>query len=206
MRAALPGRAGHVGGVESLTLDGRRYWFGFDFSSDMVVSPLIDDADEMAAFASAHMRQTTGEHDAAYWAELVGWAVDGSDLVGEDADRAFTTRRPDPEQLSGGHLLYLLEAAAQVESWFAGAPGAAEAFARLGFEDEDELTECVDQCLEAVGADGPEARPDEVTVLRHYLTTAVGALPDNWGPLFGEAVRASLDALIPAGAAPRTED
>ncbi len=91
MNEAIDGRIGHVGGIESLTLDGRRYFFGFDYKSELVVSPLIDDPDAMAAFASEHMRQNTGKHDEAYWAELVDWAVEYSDLVEEDADRDFST-------------------------------------------------------------------------------------------------------------------
>lgn len=35
----LTGRIGVVGGIESLALDGRRLWFGFDFTSDQVLSP-----------------------------------------------------------------------------------------------------------------------------------------------------------------------
>jgi hypothetical protein len=39
--APIDDRVGHVGGIESMTVDGRRWYFGFDYSSDMVVSPLI---------------------------------------------------------------------------------------------------------------------------------------------------------------------
>ncbi|WP_406277192.1 hypothetical protein [Embleya sp. NBC_00896] len=109
----LPGRTGHVAGIESLVLDGRRYYFGFDGTSDMVVSPLIDDPDTMAAFASEHIRQTDGRHEPAYWADLVSWAVQGSDLVAQDADREFDTARLRVElPAPGGHLPYLLDAVA----------------------------------------------------------------------------------------------
>ncbi|MFB6711656.1 hypothetical protein ACFCZY_08035 [Streptomyces sp. NPDC056237] len=61
----LPGRIAHVGGIESLVLDGHHYCFGFDHSSDTVLSPLIDAPEAMAVFASEHMRQTTAPRPAA---------------------------------------------------------------------------------------------------------------------------------------------
>ncbi|MBD0739597.1 hypothetical protein BGM09_09085 [Streptomyces sp. CBMA29] len=111
----LAGRTKVVGGIESLVLDGRRLWFGFDFSSDQVLSPLIDDAGAMARFAARHMRQRTGAHDEAYWAELVASAVDSSDLVWRDDQRAFTTSALEAgdEGPATEHLLYLLDAATE---------------------------------------------------------------------------------------------
>ncbi|MFJ5120597.1 hypothetical protein [Kitasatospora sp. NPDC088548] len=179
----LPGRVGHVAGIESLTLDGHRYYFGFDYGSDMVVSPLIDDPDAMAAFASEHLRQTTGRHDRAYWADLVASAVESSALVSEEAQREWTTEGlrvdlPAP----GGHLLYLLGAATEWDDWFAESPPAQQAYQRLGFEEED--SDFVDHCLEAVRDHGVAARPDEWTVIRFHLTAAVQHLPGNWRLLF----------------------
>ncbi len=179
----LPDRIGHVGGVESLTLDGRRYYFGFDYSSDLVVSPLIDDPKAMAAFASEYMRQRTGRHDAAYWADLVALAVDGTALTGDDADRVVASadlRGGLPE--SGGHLLYLLGAATGWEDWFEEAPEVRRAYERLGFDEDD--PESVDHCLDAVREHGRQARPDEWTVVHFHLTAAVRHLPGNWGLLF----------------------
>ncbi|MFE5842718.1 hypothetical protein ACFQ7N_13850 [Streptomyces niveus] len=71
LNAGLPGRTGVIGGIESLVLDGRRLFFGFDFTSDQVLSPLIGDAGAMARYAARHLRQRTGVHDESYWAELV---------------------------------------------------------------------------------------------------------------------------------------
>ncbi|WP_051756007.1 hypothetical protein [Kitasatospora purpeofusca] len=179
----LPDRIGHVGGVESLTLDGRRYYFGFDYSSDLVVSPLIDDPKAMAAFASEYMRQRTGRHDAAYWADLVALAVDGTALTGDDADRVVASadlRGGLPE--SGGHLLYLLGAATGWEDWFEEAPEVRRAYERLGFDEDD--PEFVDHCLDAVRERGRQARPDEWTVVHFHLTAAVRHLPGNWHLLF----------------------
>ena len=171
--------------IESLTLDGHRYYFGFDYQSDLVVSPLIDAPDTMAAFASEHLRQTDGRHDAAYWADLVTCAVESSELVSRDAEREFTTEGlraepPAPES----HLLYLLDAATEWDDSFSLPSDAQQAYGRLGF-DEDDVAECVDHCLRAVRAEGPQGRPDEWTVARVYLTSAVEHLPGNWALLFG---------------------
>ncbi|MEE1770113.1 hypothetical protein PUR34_18665 [Streptomyces sp. JV185] len=111
----LTGRIGVVGGIESLVLDGRRLWFGFDFTSDQVLSPLIDDAGAMARYAAQHMRQRTGAHDESYWAHLVQAAVENSDLVRYDEQRTFTTQSLEAGDTgpAHGHLLYLLDAAAE---------------------------------------------------------------------------------------------
>ncbi|MEV6143365.1 hypothetical protein [Streptomyces sp. NPDC051992] len=111
----LTGRIGVVGGIESLVLDGRRLWFGFDFTSDQVLSPLIDDADAMAQYAARHMRQRTGAHDESYWAQLVQTAVENSDLVRHDEQRTFTTQSLEAGDAgpAHGHLLYLLDAATE---------------------------------------------------------------------------------------------
>lgn len=113
LTAGLPGRSGVVGGVESLVLDDRRLWFGFDFTSDQVLSPLIDDAGAMARYAARHLRQRTGAHDEAYWAELVRASVDGSDLVWRDEQRTFTTGALETGDAGAaqGHLCYLRDAA-----------------------------------------------------------------------------------------------
>jgi hypothetical protein len=85
--APIDGRVGHVGEIESLTVDGRRWFFGFHYGSDLVVSPLIDDAGAMAGFAAAHMRQRDSAHPADHWSEPVELSVDESELTGADTDR-----------------------------------------------------------------------------------------------------------------------
>lgn len=182
--APLPDRTGCVGGIESLTLDGRRHYFGFDYQSDVVLTPLIDDAEAMAVFASEYMRQTTGQHDVAYWSELVAMSVDVSDLVSEESDRTFTS-----EELRGGvpepgtHLLYLLGAATEWKDWFAESPEAQQTYEQLGFDEDD--SEFLDQCLEVVRKDGIRNRPDEWAVVRFHVTMAAQNAPGNWGMLFG---------------------
>ncbi|MFE3873058.1 hypothetical protein ACFXPX_01515 [Kitasatospora sp. NPDC059146] len=183
----LPGRVGHVAGIESLTLDGRRHYFAFDHRSDLVVSPLVDDPDAMAAFAAAHLRQSDGPHDRAYWAALVADAAEASALVDDDAEREFRTgalRTELPEP--GGHLLYLLDAATDLDPATDLPAGLARACERLGHAapDDDDFADTVDDCLETVATHGPSHHPDEWTVARGYLTAAIAALPGNWGLLF----------------------
>ncbi|MEU0940080.1 MULTISPECIES: hypothetical protein [unclassified Embleya] len=189
----LPGRTGHVAGIESLVLDGRRYFFGFDSRSDLAVSPLIDDPDLMAAFASEHIRQSDGRHAPDYWVDLVGWAVRGSDLVARDADREFDSARLRAElPLPGSHLLYLLDAVAGWDESLSKPAEVERAYERLGF-DEEEQVEALDGSLEAVRAHGAAARPDEWTVVRFHLDSAVRRVPGNWNLLFapvGECVTA----------------
>jgi hypothetical protein len=103
----LVDRVGHVAGVESVVVDGRRWYFGMDYGSDLVVSPLIEDPGEMAEFAAKYMAQRDGTHDAAYWADLVSWADENSDLV-EPGGNAY-----DSATLAAGidyGLLYLFGA------------------------------------------------------------------------------------------------
>ncbi|MFF9351854.1 hypothetical protein [Streptomyces sp. NPDC014734] len=180
--APLPDRIGHVGGIEALTLDGRRHYFGLDYRNDLVLSPLIDDPAAMAAFASEHMRQTTGTHDAAYWADLVAAAADAGEpgrvgTEGETVPGGAGDGMSDAED----HLLYLLGAATGWDDWFDQAPEVRRAYERLGFDEEE--TEFVDHCLQAVREHGARARPDEWAVARFHLTTAAQHLPDNWRTL-----------------------
>jgi hypothetical protein len=187
--APLPDRIGSVGGIESITLDGRRYYFGFDYRSDLVLSPLIDDPATMAVFAGEYLRQTTGKHDAAYWAELVALSAAESSLTGDDASRTFTSQDlrgglPEP----GSHLLYLLGAATSWEAWFEEAPDAQRACAELGFDDDD--TEFFEPCLRAVREHGIQARRPEWAVVSFYLTAAVRHASGNWGILFAPVAEA----------------
>ncbi|MFH8386180.1 hypothetical protein ACH4E7_35555 [Kitasatospora sp. NPDC018058] len=190
--APLTDRIGHVGGIESLTLDGHRYYFGFDYRSDLVLSPLIGDPHAMAAFASAYMRQTTGVHDATYWEALVAAAATDTGLACADAERAISSqdlrgRLPEAES----HLLYLLGAATGWEDWFEQSPEVRRAYQRLGLDDED--SEFLDHCLDAVREHGAQARPDEWEVLRFHLTTAAQQAPGNWNMLFAPLVEGTVN-------------
>lgn len=106
-------RDGWIGGIESIVVDGRRWYFGFDYSSDLVLSPLIDDETTMSLFASRHMSQRDGAHDAAFWRELVAGSVTTSDLTDDAQDREYTSERLATQRLTPRYYLsYLLGAAA----------------------------------------------------------------------------------------------
>ena len=181
--APIPDRINEIGGIESITVDGRRWYFGFNYSMDLVVSPLIDDPDVMAAFASDHMRQTDGAHDAAYWRELVGMSVDESDLVAEDSDRDFDSAALAANRFAlGYHLRYLL--------------GAATGFAGDGFFDDPAVYSAVgsgdnpdgmefddiDACKAAL--QDPDKATAATVVMNRYLEFVLGRMPANWPQVF----------------------
>lgn len=100
----IAGRVGHVGGIESFTLDRQRHYFGYDHKRGLVLSAPIDDAAAMARFASRHMQAVypgrlfgllgkTGARDEAFWSELVAWSENASDLRAELPERTLTRMR-----------------------------------------------------------------------------------------------------------------
>lgn len=177
----LSGRSGHVGGIESIVLDGATWWFGFDYSEDLVVSPLIDDIEAMARHASAYMLQRDGAHDAAYWREL---AEDGPQLCDDEAERSFAhaalaaamaqlreaeaNDAPIPGFALAYYLRYLLCSAGD---WAAGG----------GFEAADANIALLR---------GESALPDDrrhadaARELRAWLAELVDAAPGNWAAQF----------------------
>lgn len=116
-----------TGGIEALVLDGTTYFFGFDYRSDLVLSPLFDDIDTMASYASALMQQTDGEHSTDYWRTAANEAIDTSELAPDLKSRTFSSHElaltlqsvqhasqhntAVPGFAIEYHLLYLLEAA-----------------------------------------------------------------------------------------------
>lgn len=177
--APIPDRINEVGGIESITVDGRRWYFGFCYSMDLVVSPLIDDPEVMAAFASEHMRQTDGAHDVAYWRELVDMSADESDLVGEDSERTFDSAALAANRFAlGYHLRYLI--------------GAATGFGGDGFFDDpavfdairtdDTEWDSVDACKAALK--DPDRSAAATVVMNRYLEFVLGRMPANWPQVF----------------------
>lgn len=190
--APIPGRLDEVGGIESMTVDGRRWYFGFCYSMDIVVSPLIDDPDVMAAFASRHMRQRDGAHDEAYWRELVDMSVEESDLVEEETSRTFDGLSLAAERLSPTyHLSYLLGAATAWEGeGFFDDPEVQSALDEVGagYDDpEDAEWDCLDACKAAL--DDPQKGTAAAFVMNRYLEFVFGKLPANW-PQVLSALRA----------------
>jgi len=182
----LAGRDGHLGAIEAITLDGTMYFFGFDFRSDLVLSPLVADPALMARFASRHMTQRDGTHDEAYWRELVGYAAEGSELCTEDDGRAFDSQAlaatmarlahvrregtPEPGFTVEYHLRYLL-----------GAAGGWSVPEEAGAEDSD-------LWIAQIAGDEPlagSATLQEVAArLQAHLNALVDAAPGNWATLF----------------------
>lgn len=182
--APIPDRINEVGGIESMTVDGRRWYFGFAYSMDLVISPLIDDPGVMAAFASKYMMQGDGAHDAAYWRELVELSVGESDLVAEDADRDFDSATLAADRFTlGYHLRYLLGAA----TGFAGDgffddPAVYSAIRTAGPDDPDLGFDDIDTCKAALR--DPDKAAAATVVMNRYLEFVLGRMPANWPQVF----------------------
>lgn len=182
----LAGRHGHVGAIEAIGIDGTMHFFGFDFRSDLVLSPLIEDPALMARFASRHMAQRDGTHDETYWQELVGLARESSELCTDDDGRSFDTRMlaatiarlgqvrhsgtADPGFGVEYHLRYLL-----------GAAGGWEVPEEAGAEDTDLwITQIAGQAPLAEGT----PLQDVAARLQQHLNALVDAAPGNWATRF----------------------
>jgi hypothetical protein len=180
----LPDRDGEVGGIESLLIDGRRWYFGFSYGSDLVLTPLIADPAQMAAFASKHMAQTDGRHDTAYWSTLVQMSVAGSDLTGDEPDRVVDTAALARDPALPYHLRYVLEAATgwQVADVFA-EPDVVAAFDTIGVPDDGRDSDGLEQVLNALSDSGPRRTAAQV-ILRRYMQDILDQLPGNWPEVF----------------------
>lgn len=179
----IAGRIGHVGGIESLVLDGQTYFFGFDYSSDLVLSPLIDSVDAMAQFASRYMEQRDGAHDAGYWRELVEMSANDSGLCSDLESRTFSSA------MIANTVTYIAQAALNnsVDSIFSiqyhllYLLGAAGGWEGPSFDKIEELVYQIS---------GQEALQDGQTIsaiagdLQDALNVLVGATPGNWTMLF----------------------
>ncbi|MGF7121481.1 hypothetical protein AB4Z09_19115 [Rhodococcus sp. TAF43] len=123
----------HIGGIESIAVDGHRYFFGYDFSEDLVLSPLIDDNELMSVFAEAHMEQRDGLHDREYWRDLVDGSLEFSGLAEPEScsfesdqlrlivtslKNIAETGVPAPDFDYPYHLRFLLSSAGQWEEQF----------------------------------------------------------------------------------------
>jgi hypothetical protein len=76
----IPFSQGLAGATECIVIDGKRRFYGFDsLGEGHIVTPLIDDPDVMAAFASWYMRpyHSHAREDPACWPEAADRAIDG---------------------------------------------------------------------------------------------------------------------------------
>ena len=183
-------RDGWIGGIESIVVDGRRWYFGFDYSSDLVLSSLIDDETVMAEFACRHMRQRDGEHDATYWRELVADSVATSDLTDDPRDREYTSEELAAQRLTPcNYLRYLLGAAA---GW-PEAPFEDEEFRAalrtLRIDDEEPDYDFVDGAVDTLGSPDPAAAAAGRLLVTRFIEAFLDNAPGNWPAVFG-ALRA----------------
>lgn len=181
----FPGRIGNVSSIEWLSVDGHRYYFGFDHSLDLVVSPLIDSPSAMAEFAATYLAQREGRHDTAYWADMVRLSLEAPQLTTDDSDAEFTTEALRAAPLPD-HLHYLLSAAAGWPSDWLEEPSIIAAAESVGIDvDDDEL---IESCQEIGG-------PAADRIVNRYLTSIAENLPGNWrtvfAPLFERLHRSS---------------
>lgn len=183
-------RDGWIGGIESIVVDGRRWYFGFDYSSDLVLSSLIDDEALMAEFASRHMRQRDGEHDAGFWRELVADSVTNSGLTDDPQSREFTSEELAAQRLTPGyHLQYLLGAAA---GW-PDAPFEDDEFRAalrtLRIEDEEPDYDFLDGAADALGSPDATTAAAGRLLMTRFIDAFLDHAPGNWSAVLG-ALRA----------------
>ncbi len=204
----IPDRMNHVGGIESILMDGTRYFFGFDFKNDLVLSPLIDSVEAMAAFASKNMLQTDGKQDAAYWRALADEAIHTSELVEADHDREFTSdelrqvvasldiaSRIDmaiPGFSINPSIQYLLGAANGWHNIFDG-DDIREHLQRLGLGEDVQLDDLILLLSGFSHDEDDESRKDvsytdAARVMQNALVRAVKGAPANWSELFAPLI------------------
>lgn len=188
-------RDDRVGGIESMVVDGRRWYFGFDYSMDTAVSPLFDDPARMAQFASRHMLQTDGEHDVAYWRDLADSSVETSGIVGDDERRTYDGETLAAQRLSpSDQLIYLMGAATAWDESFFEDETVQAVLAAIGVRERDrEDWDCLDQCLAAARSGNPAALRF-MTLYGHFI---FDNLPANWPEVFA-AIRPAAGATPPA--------
>ena len=182
----IPDRTGHVGGIECMTVDGRRWFFGFDYSLDTAVSPLIDDPARMAEFASEHMLQTDGAHDVAYWRELVDSSVEVSGIVGTDEDRTYDSETLAAHRLSpSSQLMYLMGAATAWDDEFLEDETVQAAFDAIGVPDRDrDDWDCLDHVIAAARSEDAEKSRAGTLLMTRYQRFIADNLPANWADVF----------------------
>ncbi len=174
-----------VGGIESMTVDGQRWYFGFDYSMDTAVSPLIDDAERMAVFASEHMLQRDGRHDVDYWRELVEMSVGQSDLVEEEADRTYDSKTLTAQRLSpSSALMYLLGAATGWDDSFFDEEAVQAALTTIGVREHDRDWDCLERCMEAAQSQDSEVSSAGTQLMTRYVDFIMDRAPANWPQVF----------------------
>lgn len=202
-------REGMAGGIECIVIDGKRWFYGFDsFGDQLIITPLIDDPDMMAAFASRYMRSDhrLAPEAPAYWRQAVDRAIDGTEpnhIVSEpfstedfrriaaSLKQAAADNRPVPGFTIPESLLDLLSVATGFER-----PSDMSANvtmqAKFGFyEGENDVT-CACLVVDMLAGREPLAPgatyAAAATYLRGYLADMVNRAPGNWKTMFQELI------------------
>jgi hypothetical protein len=196
----LDGAVDEVGGIESITIGGKRYWFGYSYEADMVLSPLIDDRRVMAQFGSDFMLQRDGAHPPEYWDELVASAVNLSELASDPGERDFTgveirdalreveaarrEKRPAKDLKLSTYLAELLDETNAVRTEL---PGACATDAGVAIRRLDKHDDCLRAALKVVS--GKTAPPGEATlddafeIVSDQIASWRETVPENWRSL-----------------------
>ncbi len=113
-----------VGGLEPISVDGKQYFFAYNFTSDRVLTPLFPSDEAAADYAASHLVQRDGRHDRNYWIQQARDALRDPSLTDppgqavslkpfRDALRNLrqdkTTGRTLPDLVIPEYLGYLLE-------------------------------------------------------------------------------------------------
>ena len=193
--AAVNDRADVVGQIRSLTIASKRYWFGYDDAEDDVLSPLIDDPQVMAQFASDRLLTPSGAKSPRDWSKAVESAgnapvkaAEARDFTGREFHEAL--RALDDAQQAGvtAPALSLPTAVLDLVSTTNGTPVPAYCGAlpllRIAKLAEGNCTEGA--LLVVTGASPPPDGTDlddAINILIDTLTSQRKATPENWRTL-----------------------
>lgn len=189
-----------IGGIESITISGKRYRFGFEYTTSVATSPLIDDPRVMSQFASDYMLDRDGAHPPEYWEKHVSAAVQGSELTSDPGGRDFTgseigdaleeihaarqDRRPAKLKLPY-HLTYLLDATSQLAPPSDTNPCGGELAQRIREVDRHE--DCLRGALQIAANEVPPPQQtsydDALGIIEGYLRHYQRSVPENWRTL-----------------------
>jgi hypothetical protein len=205
----IPFGQGFPGGIECIVIDGERWFYGFNsWGEGYIVTPLIDDPNVMAAFASWYMRPYDNDkrEEPAYWREAVDRAIDGTEpshmgsgpfstddfrRIAASLKQAAADSRPITRFTIPEDLLALLAVARGFER-----PSDMSAnvsmHAKLGLSETDH--DATNGYLVADMLAGREplvpgaTYADAATFLRGYLADMVNRAPANWKTTFQELI------------------
>lgn len=144
----------------------------------------------MAVFASRHMRQSDGAHDAEFWREMVADSVTTSGLTDDAERREYTSEQLAAQRLAPcDYLSYLLGAAA---GW-PEAPLEDEEFRAglrvLRIQDEEPDYDFLDVAIDALGSVDPAKADAGRLLVARFIAVFLDHAPGNWPAVFS-ALRA----------------